>query len=257
MEWTDANGNAKAYQEFRIKGKILQLNLNEKIIKIWDCFKDIFKENPNYKESNIRSCLFNKRKNAYWSIWKFEKIKPKKQEAKSYENFNDEIYTNIGIIKDNDFSLYEISNYGKVRKVIDKNNIKYRMKKDGYCIIDLTIKNTNKRKTISIHRLVANVYCDNPFKNSNLPLVINHIDKNRDNNYYKNLEWVTAKGNSMHSIAKKVQQIDLKTGKTIKIHNSIKEAAEFLNSAGSAGNITRVCKNVLRSCKGYGWKYLQ
>ena len=145
------------------------------------------------------------------------------------------------------------------RKIIDKSyfNIKYRMNKDGYCIIDLAIKNKNKRITISIHRLVANVYCCNPFKDSNLPLVINHIDKNRDNNYYKNLEWVTAKGNSMHSIAKKVKQLDLKTGKTIKNFNSIKEAAEFLNSPGSAGNITRVCKNISKSCKGYGWKYIE
>jgi len=124
-------------------------------------------------------------------------------------------------------------------------------------IIDLTLKNLNKRKTISIHRLVASVYCDNPFRDSNLPLVINHIDKNRDNNYFKNLEWVTAKGNSMHSLAKKVEQIDLKTGLVIKIHQSIKEAAEFLNSPGSAGNITRVCKNKSKSCKGYGWKYLE
>jgi len=82
LEWTDANGNAKAYQKFKLQGTILQLNLKGNLIKKWDCFKDIFKENPNYKESNIRSCLFNKRKNTYWSIWKFEKIKPKNKKQK-------------------------------------------------------------------------------------------------------------------------------------------------------------------------------
>lgn len=47
----------------------------------------------------------------------------------------------------------------------------------------------------SVHRLVAEVYCDgyNPMYD------VNHIDGNKLNNHYSNLEWVTRSQNCQHS----------------------------------------------------------
>ena len=45
------------------------------------------------------------------------------------------------------------------------------------------------------HRIVAKHFVDNPF---NLPEV-NHIDGDKANNYYRNLEWVTRKQNCEHA----------------------------------------------------------
>ena len=42
--------------------------------------------------------------------------------------------------------------------------------------------------------------------------MVNHIDENKLNNYYKNLEWTTTSENVMHSTGKKVNQIDIETG---------------------------------------------
>ena len=104
---------------------------------------------------------------------------------------------------------YEISNMGNVKtlkrkKYIPKNNsygyIKERKLKpwkdsNGYMNIDLC---KNKKSTrYKVHRLVAETFIDNP---ENLPFV-NHIDFNTSNNKVENLEWVTARGNVMHSFS--------------------------------------------------------
>lgn len=51
------------------------------------------------------------------------------------------------------------------------------------------------RKT-KVHRLVAIAFCDGRSEERN---EVNHIDYNRTNNYYKNLEWVTHRENVQHS----------------------------------------------------------
>ena len=52
------------------------------------------------------------------------------------------------------------------------------------------------RKHISIHRAVALLYVPNP---NNLPQV-NHIDGDKLNNHYTNLEWITNQENRNHAI---------------------------------------------------------
>ena len=115
---------------------------------------------------------------------------------------NDEIWKNIDGYEDS----YMISNYGRVKSleriVICKDHSakKYKEKimkeryHNGYAIINLWKNGQMKR--YYIHRLVAAHFVENP-KEYN---IVNHIDGNKTNNYYENLEWCTAKHNIQHAI---------------------------------------------------------
>ena len=100
---------------------------------------------------------------------------------------------------------YQISNLGKLRskeRIVDygwkKANrpskiLSFREGKYGYLY---TIISINKiRKTVKPHRLVALNFIPNPL---NLPEV-NHIDGNKLNNAFWNLEWSTSKDNIRHA----------------------------------------------------------
>lgn len=84
---------------------------------------------------------------------------------------------------------YEISNYGNIR------NKKGRILKpspdtSGYLHVILTID--KKRKSCLVHRMVAQTFCDNP----NNYLIVDHLDKNKKNNYFKNLKWASINQNA-------------------------------------------------------------
>lgn len=61
---------------------------------------------------------------------------------------------------------------------------------NGYKIVSLQMN--GKTKQIYVHRLVAFAFVDG-YKPG---LVVNHIDENRLNNCFQNLEWVTQKYNA-------------------------------------------------------------
>lgn len=84
--------------------------------------------------------------------------------------------------------LYQVSNLGRV-KSLKTNKILKSNPTFSYKFVGLY---KNKRcKLITIHRLVATTFIENP-NNYN---IINHIDGNVNNNNVSNLEWCTQKHN--------------------------------------------------------------
>lgn len=92
---------------------------------------------------------------------------------------------------------YQISNYGRVKAFNCQNRgyekiLSLQTKPDGYLCVQLY--NKNKPFTITIHRLVAIHFIENPeFKPE-----VNHIDCIKTNNHIDNLEWVTRSENIQH-----------------------------------------------------------
>ena len=70
---------------------------------------------------------------------------------------------------------------------------KTKIHKQGYIRITLTIN--GKQYTPLLHRLVAETYLPNP---NNLREV-DHLDFNKQNNHYSNLEWVTHSENMLRA----------------------------------------------------------
>jgi len=81
-------------------------------------------------------------------------------------------------------------------EVIGKTGVKLKLHKSscGYMIINTYHKGTVK--TFLVHRLVASAFIPNP---NSLPEV-NHMDGNKLNNHFTNLEWVSRSENILHGI---------------------------------------------------------
>jgi hypothetical protein len=93
---------------------------------------------------------------------------------------------------------YLISNHGRVKSFKrNKNGIimKPSVNKTNYLYLEL--KYNTKRKKFYIHRLVAESF----IKNSNPDKYnqVNHIDENKQNNYFENLEWCNAQYNAQYN----------------------------------------------------------
>jgi hypothetical protein len=82
--------------------------------------------------------------------------------------------------------LYQVSSKGNVRRITLRPHIlNQSLSNCGYKRVVLCKNNTPR--VFSVHRIVAEVFIDNP---DNKPTV-NHIDGNKENNSIDNLEWAT------------------------------------------------------------------
>lgn len=89
---------------------------------------------------------------------------------------------------------YEISNKGRVRSKMRKGRfMKLLLQPSGYYRVGL--RGDGPQKSFFVHRLVASHFVEN---NQDKPQV-NHIDGNKLNNDYSNLEWVTPYENYHHA----------------------------------------------------------
>lgn len=132
----------------------------------------------------------------------------------------------------------------------DKNSIGYKR-----VIID--------NKKYFIHRLVALHFVNNPNNNP----IVNHIDGNKENNNYKNLEWCTRSENDKHAYALGLRKCNLKPESNYKRVGKYNKKNEFICSYknateaakdvnGTAPMIRRVCQGHRKYAYGFHWKYI-
>ena len=193
------------------------------IIEKYDSIKDVCTKNNYLYDRGIIQCCKNKQISSGGYKWKYVEDKINILDNKLYEK--DEQFIIINNIYNDKYVNYAISNYGKIIN-IQKNIIMKLTNSTGYSKISLW--NIDKKcKDYKVHRLVAYFFL-NKFDNSK---IINHLDENKLNNYYKNLEILNnCKENSQYSLGKKIIQYDKITNEIINIFPSIKEASKKLNS---------------------------
>ena len=150
--------------------------------------------------------------------------------------------------------LYQVSDQGRVKsfKWNKERFLKPSMDKDGYLLVTLCAG--GKRKTLKVHRLVCEVFHENP---DNKPQV-NHINEIKTDNRASNLEWCTCKQNVNHGsrnerVSKPVGQYSL-DGKLIKLWPSTMEAER--QAGFNHGNISQVANGKYKQAYGCIWRYV-
>ena len=216
---------------------------------------------------------------------RIQKIKYGSDRWFNLKNFFNEKWKDI---KDYE-GLYQISNYGRLKsfrqwvgnRYFKREKILFYDIQNGYYCIKLS--NNKKTKYKYIHRLVAEAFVPKICEEKN---IVDHLDANKLNNYYKNLDWVTTAENnrrarimglttfSKETIEKirqnsiknnnaqyllpfaelrkrKIYQYDL-SGNFLVFYDSIKDAKKIY---GNNIHITDCCQGKRNQAGGYIWRY--
>lgn len=157
------------------------------------------------------------------------------------EYSNSEIWRPI-IYEDIMSDKYEVSNFGRIRRKSDKYIMHQSISKDGYYRIALVL-NDGSNKPRSVHRIVATAFVPRYSDELN---VVNHIDGNKRNNNYMNLEWTNASGNMIHAYSMGLQKPKVGSDNNFALIDE--DMAEnicklLLKTEGSASEVVRILKD--------------
>lgn len=106
----------------------------------------------------------------------------------------DEVWKDI-IYGDIKINMYEVSNMGHIRNKLNGHMMSLYPSEKGYMMATLMI-NTNKSRSIKIHRIVAKTFIPNDDIDCT---EVNHKNGNKTDNSVSNLEWVTHIQNIHHA----------------------------------------------------------
>lgn len=155
-----------------------------------------------------------------------------------------------------EFTNYSICSDGKVYSHKTEKALAIWENSDGYVIYHLS-NGRNESIYPKAHRLVALAFLES-IPNMNY---VNHIDGNKMNNHYKNLEWTNYEGNRVHAIENGlinsidygIAQYDL-DGNLLNVFHTAADAQKFLGKPVNGGNIGRVIRGKRKTAYGYVWK---
>jgi hypothetical protein len=129
-------------------------------------------------------------------------------------------------------NMYLISNFGKVKNFYTGEFIKPELINSGYLLVNLISSDINhKYSKCLVHRLVAEEFVpnNNPYKNT-----INHINGNKLDNSFYNLEWVTQSENNYHA-------------KQLGLNNNY--GVNFYNAKLSYDQVVTICEMLSKNYK--------
>jgi len=180
LEWATQKENCAAHGKCtNHPRKVIQSDIDGNIINKFESLK-IASEHIGMSPSSISKAVLKINNTAGGFVW----------------NYEDTHTTELDITKGKqiyDNPKYYIFPDGTVYNNVRKAIVKPIKNDSGYCYV--TISNNKTKKNHYIHRLVAEHFIINKDKKTE----VNHINKKRDDNDIKNLEWMTHSENMLHS----------------------------------------------------------
>ena len=189
-----------------------------------------------------------------------------------YVNTDEEVWKDVKGYE----GLFQVSNLGGVKSLPRKityadgrvwnyegRKLSPSLNRDGYPIVHLKVQ--GKGKSFRVHRLVGEAFVDNPHNYDE----INHIDENKANNYYLNLEWCTRKQNMNHGTAMErahshpnaIKRLEESKHPVVGVHIETEKEVHFesINEADRNGyprrNVDAVIRGNDKTCKEHIWFY--
>ena len=145
-------------------------------------------------------------------------------------------------------SDYDVYDNGQILSKLTDMWLRQSVDTKGY--LKVVLNKDGEYKTYRVHVLVAQHFIPNPM---NLP-VVNHIDGNKTNPDYTNLEWVTYSENTKHAhdthLITKTNNKVVVRGDGVE-YKSLTEAATANGITKSA--ISKVLHGVRKSAGGHTW----
>ena len=144
--------------------------------------------------------------------------------------------------------IYRASYVANDGRYIKSKIVTQSLGKNGYYYVNLRCD--GKTKLAYVHRIIAETYVDNPENKEQ----VNHINGDKKDNRIENLEWVTPKENTQHSIyhgmtpiGEQAHKSKLTLKEVISIRSSNRSDTELANKYG----VSRA--QVYRIKKGLNW----
>lgn len=215
---------------------IIQINKNTgEIINEFESMHVVLQKNPRFKRENISKALTGKREHAYDCIWKYKNDNRKRDYESTFTS--GERWRSLP----NDENV-QISDRGRVRNI--KTRRLYRLNQTHY-------SGYNQFRGKPVHVFVAKLFVEND--DPMTKTVVDHIDRNRGNNDYRNLRWCTQQQNVEYACGKRVLQCDPLDGTVIQEFGSISAAARHVKRSFSC--ISDCLNGIQKTSGGYAWKY--
>lgn len=147
-----------------------------------------------------------------------------------------------------DYPAYEVSTFGNVRNAATGNLMSQKYSNSGgYAQVHFRIGVEHSNgKYEAVHRLVAKAFCQND--DPERKYMVDHISRDRRNNYYKNLRWVTPKENYQNSKGTRAPYVYKKKTPIVLLNEKTNELIkEFPNTFAAAEELSLSASVIVES----------
>lgn len=144
-----------------------------------------------------------------------------------------------------DYPAYDVSTFGQVRNTLTNHmmTLKYS-NSGGYAQVHLRVGiDSPNGKYVAVHRLVAQAFCHN--NDPEKRIEVDHRDRDRTNNYYKNLKWVSHKENLENQTSHRKERVYKKSTPIVLLDRETKELLAEYSSPNEAGQVLKLSPQVI------------